>query len=1134
MALISPGLQLSVTDESQYVPGAVGSVPLVLLATAQDKTNPSGAVAAGTTKANAGKLQAYASQRELVSAFGYPTFQQSAAGTALHGDERNEYGLMAAYSALGISNRVFAIRADIDLNELVPTSVRPVGSVADGTFWMDLTATDWGVYEWNRETGNFEKKTVSVLTTSGDVVTVTDGFGNPVNRPQASYGSIGDYVAVLSPNPTTGQGAYYNSVWRIWKKNTVNTWDLVGNRSWQSDNPVVVGTNVNAFVASSTPAANISINGVNNITIGSTVSDKTLADVRNVINAAAVTGVQAKVVNNQLQITANSAIATGNVIIGYNNSAGQTALASIGIAPSNYNLPTTAYGTYVGIPAWRTGDNDANGRPTGSVFFKTSAIGQGANFVIKKYSAANGTWAAQAAPVFEHPHDALYGLDPSGGGANIAAGTVFVRYNVDGSGLGSFKPYVRRTAGQTKIISAAASPAFTIGNTYTITVTTPGTASTVTATVTLTGTTKTSFVQDTQLALGTAGITNVVVTVESSGFISFTHRDGGNMLLKSTSGTPVETAGFGDITIPGVIYNQANLAYELGNWVPLVYTPSLVEPTQDPADGTLWYYSNSVEVDIMVNTSTGWKGYKNETYDSRGYNLSLTDSTGVIVSASKPTSQVSGSSLVAGDLWLDSGDLENFPALYRYTGSSWAKIDNTDQVGQNGILFADARWDSTGTTNPVSDNMPSTVGLLTSNYTDLDCPDYRLYPRGILLFNTRRSGYNVKRFVNNYFSTDAFNIDTFSPSGSYAANAKVVYDNVVYVNISGNTIPGSAGTPNNNGNWGVLSVGTWVNASGLKDNGSMYAGTQAQRAMVVAALKAAVDGNTAVREEQFAFNLIAAPGYPELISNMVSLNNDRANTGFIIGDTPMRLAPNTVDIVNWSNNADNSTGLTTNDPYLGVYYPGAAQTNDVSGNTVVVPPSHITLRTFLQNDNVSYQWFAPAGARRGLVDNATSVGYIDSVSGEYVSIGVNQGLRDTLYENKVNPITNLPGVGLVVWGQKTRNPFASAMDRVNVARLVNYIRTVLAQVGNGFLFEPNDKITRDQIKNIISGAINDLVSKRGVYDYLVVCDESNNTPARIARNELYVDVAIEPMKDVEFIYIPIRLYNPGDIAKLGK
>jgi hypothetical protein len=360
-----------------------------------------------------------------------------------------------------------------------------------------------------------------------------------------------------------------------------------------------------------------------------------------------------------------------------------------------------------------------------------------------------------------------------------------------------------------------------------------------------------------------------------------------------------------------------------------------------------------------------------------------------------------------------------------------------------------------------------------------------------LLFNTRRSGYNVKRFVSNYFNDTSFP-DAVIPAVTDA----------------------------------------WVSASGLKNDGSMYAGHQAQRHMIVAAMKGAVDGSTEIREEQFQFNLIVAPGYPELIANMVALNNDRVNTAFVIGDTPMRLAPNGIDLANWSNNSDNATGLTTNDPYLGVYYPGCAETNDVQGNAIIQPASHIALRTFIHSDNMSYMWFAPAGTRRGLVDNASSVGYIDSATGEYNPIGVNQGLRDTLYENKINPITNLPGIGLVVWGQKTRNPVASSMDRVNVARLVNYIRTILATVGNGFLFEPNDKITRDQIKNIISGAINDLVAKRGVYDYLVVCDESNNTPTRIARNELYVDVAIEPMKDVEFIYIPIRLYNPGDIAKL--
>jgi hypothetical protein len=365
----------------------------------------------------------------------------------------------------------------------------------------------------------------------------------------------------------------------------------------------------------------------------------------------------------------------------------------------------------------------------------------------------------------------------------------------------------------------------------------------------------------------------------------------------------------------------------------------------------------------------------------------------------------------------------------------------------------------------------------------------------MLLFNTRRSGYNVKQFVSNKFT---------------AAN----YPELPAVPGAGSSLP--------------TIKDTWQTASGLKENGSPYMGRQAQRRMVTAAMQAAIIANTEVREDQYQFNLIAAPGYPELIDEMIALNNDRSQTAFVVGDTPMRLAPNAIDIANWSNNT-NGDGLATASPYLGVYYP-CGQTSDLQGNTIVVPATHMALRTIIFNDNVSYQWFAPAGTRRGLVDNASNIGYIDAATGEFTFDGIRQGLRDTLYENRINPITNLPGVGLVVWGQKTRNPTASSLDRINVARLVNYLRTILATAGNGFLFEPNDKITRDQISNIISGAINDLVAKRGVYDYLVVCDDTNNTPTRIARNELYVDIAIEPMKDVEFIYIPIRLKNPGDIA----
>ena len=179
------------------------------------------------------------------------------------------------------------------------------------------------------------------------------------------------------------------------------------------------------------------------------------------------------------------------------------------------------------------------------------------------------------------------------------------------------------------------------------------------------------------------------------------------------------------------------------------------------------------------------------------------------------------------------------------------------------------------------------------------------------------------------------------------------------------------------------------------------------------------------------------------------------------------------------------------------------------------------LRTIVRSDEVAFPWLAPAGARRGVIDNASRLGYINAQTGEFESIATGQGLRDTLYENKINPITFLPGVGITNYGNKTESAIASALDRINVARLVAYIRGRLNEIGRNFVFEPNDQITRNEITNAIDGLMQDLVAKRGLYDYLIVCDLSNNTPARIDRNELYVDIAIEPVKAVEFIYIPV-------------
>jgi hypothetical protein len=379
-----------------------------------------------------------------------------------------------------------------------------------------------------------------------------------------------------------------------------------------------------------------------------------------------------------------------------------------------------------------------------------------------------------------------------------------------------------------------------------------------------------------------------------------------------------------------------------------------------------------------------------------------------------------------------------------------------------------------------------------SNYLDLDAPDPDLYPSGILLFNTRRSGFNIKEFKSNYFNGNSYP-DSVLPS--YKS--------------------------------------TWLSTSGLRADGSPYMGRQAQRAMIVAALKSGVDASTAAREEQNQFTLLSSPQYPELVPNLVALNNERANTGFVVGDTPMRLPDSGTEIVTWATN-NNGNGLTTNDGliapdrYAAAFWP-SCQTTDLGGSTVVQPPCHMMIRTIIKNDSVAFPWFAPAGTRRGVIDNAFAIGYINSATGEFKQIGVNQGLRDVLYQNSINPITFIPGVGITNFGNKTTTTVTSAMDRINVARLVAFMRARLETIGKQYLFEPNDQITRNDIKLQIENLCIDLVAKRGIYDYYVQCDNQNNTPARIDRNELWVDIAIEPVKAVEFIYIPLRVKNTGEI-----
>ena len=1088
MALVSPGVEVKVIDESFYTPAAAGTVPMIFVATASNKKSSSGSgTAAGTIKANAGKPYLLTSQRELGETFGDPTFYSDANGNMIHGGELNEYGLQAAYSLLGVTNRAYVVRADLDLSKLEASATAPGGEPADGAYWFDVGNTLYGLLEWN---GALATTTGGQsFTTKAPTKVITSTSDLAAGVPKTSIGAIGEYCVDAT---TTTNKYYYKTAGHVSAAGLAGSWVAVGSTAWAASHPAVVGTASNpTYVNGDT----IDING-STVTLAGTTVASLVSD----INTAAISGVSAAAVDGKLQIHS-----TGVDVVIANGSG--TILTVAGISAATYEAPKLTIAPHTSVPQYKTGDSEP--APTGSLWLKTTTPNGGANYKVKKYSTATQLWSTVLAPVYNTGQAAIYGLDKSGGGKTIALGDLYVNTNVEEVSpvIANSKIYTRAATGATVITGTAITTQLTAATrTFTLQESLAATLALDSAkTISVTTTAAAGDADVIAGQINAAGFTNIVATVDSSNRVSISHKLGGEIRIKDTD-SALALAGFS-------VYNFANGTgtgnlytaptgdtasdWVASNWRELTYTASETAPTSLTADGTLWYSSIVDEVDLMIHNGTTWVGYHNY---SAGY--ANCDPAGPIVAATEPTTQSDLTALVEGDIWISTASVEDYPAIYRWndTLSKWILLDKADQTTENGVLFSDARWGTSGGTTteaPTGD----IVDLLTSDHLDPDAPDPALYPKGMILWNLRRSGFNVKKYVRNSIDLTALNVRMSDASMT-------------------NYYPHR-----------------WVTDSGNAEDGSGTFGRHAQRKSVVQALQAMVNSNTDIRDEESRqFNLMATPGYPELIGEMITLNTDRRLTAFVVGDTPARLTPDATSLNNWGANVkvaleDNDNGAVSFDEYMGMYYPWGFS-SDNAGNNVVVPPSHMALRTMVLNDQVAFPWFAPAGTRRGGVSNATSSGYITS-EGEFKSVALNTGQRDTLYSNKINPITFLSGAGLVVFGQKTRAKNASALDRVNVARLVVYLRGQLELLAKPYLFEPNDKITRDQIKAAADQLMLELVSLRALYDFVTVCDESNNTPARIDKNELYLDVAIEPVKAIEFIYIPLRIKNTGEIAALG-
>ncbi|MEM3000627.1 MAG: phage tail sheath subtilisin-like domain-containing protein [Nitrososphaerales archaeon] len=283
-------------------------------------------------------------------------------------------------------------------------------------------------------------------------------------------------------------------------------------------------------------------------------------------------------------------------------------------------------------------------------------------------------------------------------------------------------------------------------------------------------------------------------------------------------------------------------------------------------------------------------------------------------------------------------------------------------------------------------------------------------------------------------------------------------------------------------------------------------------------LDRAIIGNPATSTGMFAFqnpevfdvNLLAIPGVSSgaVIGQALQLCEGRGDMLFIV-DPPFGLRPQ--QVVDWHNGMlFSDLRAAINSSYGALYWPWLKIFNQFDGSEIFVPPSGFVCGVFSRTARVREQWFAPAGLNRGHLLTALDVEF-----------NATQGERDLLYGsgNAINPIVKFPVDGITVFGQRTLQRKQSALDRVNVRMLLIFLKKNLTRLLRFFLFEPIDRLLFAEVRAAITPFLEDVMARRGLQAFKVICDETNNTPERIDRNELHVSVLLKPTRAAEFIVL---------------
>jgi hypothetical protein len=263
-------------------------------------------------------------------------------------------------------------------------------------------------------------------------------------------------------------------------------------------------------------------------------------------------------------------------------------------------------------------------------------------------------------------------------------------------------------------------------------------------------------------------------------------------------------------------------------------------------------------------------------------------------------------------------------------------------------------------------------------------------------------------------------------------------------------------------------------------------------------------------KDEYRFNVLLAPGLgldTSAADDMIACVEGRGDAIAIVDNGVYTNATVTGAVTNAAGSSSN---------YAATYFPWVQLFSSNLGKTVWCPPSTVIGGVLAFNDQVGAEWFAPAGLNRGGVPSVVRP-----------ALRLSQTDRDTLYTGNVNPLATFPGTGVCVWGQKTLQRKPTALDRVNVRRLLIALKDFIGGVARGLVFEQNTTVTRNRFLSQVNPYLESVVQRQGLYAYKVVMDDSNNTPDVIDRNQLVGQIYIQPTKTAEFIILNFNLTPTG-------